>query len=126
MPRVEAWLRGCGHRFEWTTPDAGAFIYARYELPMDSTALTDRLREEESVLVVPGDAFGMDGYLRLGVGENADYVLAGLDRFKAFLDRTARDAPECLSQGVGVKPATARPPMTVSGTVRNPSASSAS
>lgn len=92
VPRVEAWLRDCGHPFEWTTPDAGAFLYARYGLPLGSTALTDRLREEESVLIVPGDAFGMDGYLRFGVGERADYVLAGLDRLKAFLDRTAPGA----------------------------------
>ncbi len=87
VPRVEAWLRDCGHPFEWTTPDAGAFLYARYGLPIGSTALTERLREEESVLIVPGDAFGMDGYLRFGVGEQADYVLAGLDRLRAFLDR---------------------------------------
>jgi aspartate/methionine/tyrosine aminotransferase len=92
LPRVEAWLRDCGHPFEWSAPDAGAFIYARYGLPVGSTALTERLREEESVLIVPGDAFGMDGYLRLGVGERADYVLAGLDRVKAFLDRTAPGA----------------------------------
>jgi aspartate/methionine/tyrosine aminotransferase len=92
VPRVEAWLRDCGHPFEWTTPDAGAFLYARYGLPVGSTALTDRLREEESVLIVPGDAFGMDGYLRFGVGERADYVLAGLDRLKAFLDRTSPGA----------------------------------
>ena len=47
------------------------------------------LRDEESVLVVPGDHFGMDGYLRLGAGEDAAYVLAGLERLKAFLDRLA-------------------------------------
>ena len=41
------------------------------------------------MLVVPGDHFGMDGYLRLGVGERADHVLAGFDRLKAFLDRLA-------------------------------------
>lgn len=92
VPRVEAWLRDCGHPFEWTTPDAGAFLYARYGLPVGSTALTGRLREEESVLIVPGDAFGMDGYLRFGVGERADYVLAGLERLKAFLDRTSPGA----------------------------------
>ncbi len=92
VPRVEAWLRDCGHPFEWTTPDAGAFLYARYGLPIGSTALTERLREEESVLIVPGDAFGMDGYLRFGVGERADYVLAGLERLKAFLDRTSPGA----------------------------------
>lgn len=89
VARAEAWLRGCGHAFEWTTPDAGAFLFARYDLPIGSTALMTRLREEESVLVVPGDAFGMDGYLRLGIGEHGDYVMEGLARFKALLDRLA-------------------------------------
>ena len=31
----------------------------------------------------------MDGYLRLGAGEDATYVLAGLARLEAFLDRLA-------------------------------------
>lgn len=89
VARAEAWLASCGHPFEWTRPEAGAFVFARYGLPIGSTALTTRLREEESVLVVPGDAFGMDGYLRLGVGERGDYVMEGLARFKSLLDRLA-------------------------------------
>lgn len=89
VERAETWLRSCGDTFTWTAPEAGAFVFARYGLDVNSTALTTRLREEESVLVVPGDAFGMDGYVRLGIGERADYVMAGLDRFKALLDRLA-------------------------------------
>ena len=89
LPRVEAWLAGSGHAFEWIAPEAGAFIFARYTGAMNSTTLVTRLRDEESVLVVPGDHFGMDGYLRLGAGEHADYVAGGLARFKAFLDRLA-------------------------------------
>jgi aspartate/methionine/tyrosine aminotransferase len=87
VPRVESWLRACGHDFQWASPDAGAFVFARYALPINSTALVTRLRDEESALVVPGDHFGMDHYLRFGVGERADYVLEGLDRLKALLDR---------------------------------------
>lgn len=87
LPRVEAWLAGCGHAFEWIAPEAGAFIFARYGHAVNSTALVTQLRDEESVLIVPGDHFGMDGYLRLGAGEHPDYVLAGLERVKAFLDR---------------------------------------
>jgi len=89
VPRVETWLAGCGHAFDWLTPEAGAFLFARYTLPVNSTTLVTRLRDEESVLVVPGDHFGMDGYLRLGAGEDATYVLAGLARLEAFLDRLA-------------------------------------
>ena len=45
LPRVEAWLRACGHAFAWTVPDAGAFVYARYPQPINSTALVTRLRD---------------------------------------------------------------------------------
>ena len=93
LPRVEAWLASHGDRFSWIPPDAGAIIYTRYAHPINSTELVTRLREEESVLVVPGDQFGMDGYLRLGVGERVDYVMDGLARVRALLDR--------LPQGTG-------------------------
>jgi hypothetical protein len=36
---------------------------------MNSTELVDRIRETKSVLVVPGDHFEMDRYLRIGYGE---------------------------------------------------------
>ena len=52
----------------------------RYDHPINSTTLVNRLREEKSVLIVPGDHFGMDGYLRLGFGEPPEYNRAGLDR----------------------------------------------
>lgn len=87
LPRVEAWLAAHGDRFTWIRPEAGAIVYTRYAHPINSTALVTRLREDESVLVVPGDQFGMDGYLRIGVGERTDYVMAGLDRVRAVLDR---------------------------------------
>ena len=34
------------------------------------------------MLIVPGDHFGMDGYLRLGFGEPPEYNRAGLDRLQ--------------------------------------------
>lgn len=87
VPAVEAWLRRCGYPFDWASPDAGAFVFARYGVPVNSTALVTRLRDEESVLIVPGDQFGMDGYLRFGIGDRVEHVLEGLERLKAFLDR---------------------------------------
>jgi aspartate/methionine/tyrosine aminotransferase len=93
VPEVEAWLRASGHGFDWVAPEAGAFLFARYRHPVNSTALATRLRDEESVLIVPGDQFGMDGFLRIGVGERADYVLAGLERLRALLDRSTPATP---------------------------------
>jgi aspartate/methionine/tyrosine aminotransferase len=38
------------------------------------------------VLVVPGDHFGMDRYIRFGFGERPDYLTAGLARVAALLE----------------------------------------
>jgi aspartate/methionine/tyrosine aminotransferase len=84
LPLIEDWLRDAGG-FHWIRPEAGAIIYVRYDHQINSTALVNRLRDEQSVLVVPGDHFGMDGYLRLGFGEPPEYTRAGLDRVKALL-----------------------------------------
>jgi aspartate/methionine/tyrosine aminotransferase len=71
--------------FSWIPPRAGAIVYARYHYPINSTELVTRLRNEKSVLMVPGDHFGMDGYLRLGFGERPEYLRQGLDRVHALL-----------------------------------------
>lgn len=84
LPLIEAWLQETGG-FSWTRPEAGAIVYVRYDHDINSTALVTRLREEKSVLVVPGDHFGMDGYLRLGFGEPPAYNRAGLDRLRELL-----------------------------------------
>jgi aspartate/methionine/tyrosine aminotransferase len=84
LPLIEAWLTAAGG-FRWIRPEAGAIVYVRYTHPIDSLTLVNRLREEKSVLIVPGAHFGMDGYLRLGFGEPPEYNRAGLDRLKELL-----------------------------------------
>ena len=84
LPLMEEWLREAGG-FHWIRPEAGAIVYVRYDHPINSTTLVTRLREEKSVLIVPGDHFGMDGYLRLGFGEPPEYNRAGLDRLRDLL-----------------------------------------
>jgi aspartate/methionine/tyrosine aminotransferase len=79
-PVLEHWLRAHGDVFAWSAPEAGAICFARYAHDINSTALVNRLREEKSVLLVPGDHFGMDHYLRIGFGETPEYVAAGLAR----------------------------------------------
>jgi aspartate/methionine/tyrosine aminotransferase len=80
LPVIEGWLRGMEPALSWVRPEAGAIVYVRYDYRINSGELCDRLREEKGVLVVPGDHFGMDGYLRLGFGEPADYLRTALER----------------------------------------------
>jgi aspartate/methionine/tyrosine aminotransferase len=85
LPLIEEWLRAHAPGFSWTSPEAGAIVYVRYHYAINSTTLVHRLRDEKSVLIVPGDHFGMDGYLRVGFGERPDYLRQGLDRVHSLL-----------------------------------------
>jgi aspartate/methionine/tyrosine aminotransferase len=57
----------------------------RYAHPIGSSDLAERLRDERSVLVVAGDHFEMDGYLRIGFGSNPDYLTSALTLIGEFL-----------------------------------------
>jgi aspartate/methionine/tyrosine aminotransferase len=85
LPLLERWLHDHDPAFSWIRPEAGAIVYVRYNYKINSTELVTRLRNSHSVLVVPGDHFGMDGYLRLGYGERPEYLRAGLDRLHQLL-----------------------------------------
>ncbi|MBZ5556670.1 MAG: aminotransferase class I/II-fold pyridoxal phosphate-dependent enzyme [Acidobacteriia bacterium] len=84
-PVIAEWLAAHGALFSHAPPDAGAIVYARYHHPINSTELVTRLREQKSVLIVPGDHFGMDGYLRIGFGDEMSYLQNGLNRLHDLL-----------------------------------------
>jgi aspartate/methionine/tyrosine aminotransferase len=82
-PVVGDWARAHGDALRIVPPRAGAIAYARYAWPFNSTELVTRLRDEHGVLVVPGDHFGMDRFLRIGFGNEAADLRAGLARIDA-------------------------------------------
>jgi aspartate/methionine/tyrosine aminotransferase len=75
--------------FHYRVPDAGAICFARYDLPVNSRLLAERLRVERSVLIVPGDHFGLDRYIRFGFGLHADELRDALDRVSDVLGSVA-------------------------------------
>ena len=79
-PIVATWLDAHRDLFSYAAPDAGAIVYMRYHHAINSTELVTRLRLEKSVLIVPGDQFNMDGYLRLGFGDQPEQLRAALQR----------------------------------------------
>ncbi len=85
LPLIREWLDAHAGRFAYVPPDAGAIVYVRYHDAINSTELAERLRVEKSVLIVPGDHFGMDGYLRIGYGSETRYLRDGLDRIADLL-----------------------------------------
>ena len=85
LPALTDWLSARADLFSYSPPEAGAIVYARYRRPINSSTLTNRLREEKGVLIVPGDQFGMDGFLRVGFGGPAKDLFEGLSRLESVL-----------------------------------------
>jgi aspartate/methionine/tyrosine aminotransferase len=92
LPALSAWLSARAGLFSFVPPEAGAIVYARYHRPIGSAALTTRLREEKGVLIVPGDHFGMDGFLRIGFGGPVAGLLEGLSRLEEVLETVNAEA----------------------------------
>ena len=73
-----AWIGQYANLLRFIPPKAGGMAFARYELDINSSNLVDRLRVEKSVFVVAGDWFGMDRYLRFGIGTETKTLSEGL------------------------------------------------
>ena len=86
---LEDWMAAQAGRFRYRPPDAGAICYMRYDAPIGSTDFAEKLRVEKDVLVVPGDHFGMDHYLRIGFGNPAEELTEALDRVRQAFDEVA-------------------------------------
>jgi aspartate/methionine/tyrosine aminotransferase len=82
---VERWAAARGD-VELTPPDASPVSVVKYNRRIASRDLVERLAREKSVFVVPGDLFGLEGYVRINHGMPDGYVEEGLRRFGELLD----------------------------------------
>ena len=88
-PLVRKWIQKRSRALVHVAPEAGAIVFVRYPHAINSTALVERLRDEQSVLLVPGDHFDMDGYLRIGFGNHPAYLTSALELVGEVLDDMA-------------------------------------
>ncbi len=84
-PVLQQWMDRHENTFSLIPPQAAAIAFARYHLGINSTQFTEQLRQEKSVLIVPGDHFGMDHYLRISFGLPHDDLVSGLDRIHELI-----------------------------------------
>ncbi len=86
FPILQDWMNKHPGIFSCIPPQAAAIAFARYDLDINSTMLTDRLVREKSVMIVPGDHFGMDKFIRISFGLPEEYLLGGLTRIHELID----------------------------------------
>jgi aspartate/methionine/tyrosine aminotransferase len=86
LPILKSFVERHKEHLTWTPPRAGAIAFLRYDWDMNSTKLMERVRDEKGVLIVPGDHMGLDGYIRIGYGYDANQLREGLSRVSEVLD----------------------------------------
>ncbi len=99
LPIATRWFAENADLASWTAPGGGILALMKYQLDLPSLELANRLAEDYSVMLAPGSAFGYEGYLRIGVGNNPDVFAEGLRQTARCLRDlasadTARRSPE--------------------------------
>ena len=79
---LENWVSKQADRYVFIPPKAGGMLLLKYSMALNSLELTEFLRRDHSLLVVPGDDYDMGNYLRIGIGGDPAYLEAGLDRLQ--------------------------------------------
>ena len=85
FPILDGWLESHEATFSLVPPQAAAIAFVRYHLDVNSTEMVNRLIHEKSVLIAPGDHFGMDHHLRISYGLPPDYLEAALGRIHELI-----------------------------------------
>ena len=85
FPVLEQWMSEHREILSTIPPQAAAIAFVRYRLDIPSTRFAERLREEKKVLIVPGDHFGLDHFVRISFGLPHDYLTPALGRIHDLL-----------------------------------------
>ena len=90
-PVMNAWLKRFGGLFEWRDPEAGAICFVHYRHPADAVELVERIRARHSILLVPGEHFGLPQHLRLGFGNQRAELEAALQQLEGPFRELTQD-----------------------------------
>lgn len=77
-PIVREWATMHSSLLTHVPPAAGAIAWFGYSRQWKSSEMAEDLRKRKSLLIVPGDQLGMDGYFRLGFGGDSNTLRKGL------------------------------------------------
>ncbi|MDH0127041.1 aminotransferase [Brucella intermedia GD04153] len=76
----------------WVKPKSGTTALLKYDLPMSSEEFCVRLLERTGVMLTPGSAMDMEGYLRIGYSNGEEILREGLGRLSQFLKEASASA----------------------------------
>jgi aspartate/methionine/tyrosine aminotransferase len=83
LPRLRAFV-AARPELSWTEPDAGPIGFARMHGVDDTTTLCVRIATEADVLILPGEVYGVPGFVRFGYGRAG--LVEAVEHLEAWLD----------------------------------------
>jgi len=84
-PILEHWINEHREILSAVPPQAAAIAFVKYRMDIPSVRFVERLREEKKVLIVPGEHFGLDRFVRISYGLPHDYLTPALGRIHDLL-----------------------------------------
>jgi aspartate/methionine/tyrosine aminotransferase len=87
LPIMREWVAGFGGFLTFREPKAGALCLMRYNSETPSYELCERIRINQSVLIVPGAHLGLEGFIRVWLGGKPEFLTEGLRRIGVELRR---------------------------------------
>lgn len=87
LPIMREWVASLGGFLTFREPQAGALCLVRYNSGTPSYELCERIRINQSVLIVPGVQLGLEGFVRIWLGGKPDFLAEGLHRIAVELEK---------------------------------------
>jgi aspartate/methionine/tyrosine aminotransferase len=89
LPVMQEWADSFAGFLTFRPPQAGALCLMRYNSATPSYELCERIRVNQSVLIVPGIHLGLEGFLRVWLGGKPEFLAEGLRRIGVELRKEA-------------------------------------
>ncbi|WP_298290361.1 aminotransferase [uncultured Litoreibacter sp.] len=83
---LDAWIEA-EPRLTYVRPKAATICLLKYDMDMGSHPLAVDILKETGVLLTPGSAFDMEGYLRIGFANSTEVLQTGLTSLGGYLRR---------------------------------------
>jgi aspartate/methionine/tyrosine aminotransferase len=96
LPIMRQWVDGFGGFLTFREPRAGALCLVRYNSARPSLELCERIRDNHSVLIVPGVHLGLEGFLRIWLGGKPEFLTEGLRRIGIELVSESRKSTAAI------------------------------
>ena len=79
LKAMQKWVDSQEREYRFAPPKGGGMAFLSYDFELNSRAVSDYLREEHSLFIAAGEWFGMEGFIRIGIGAETEFLKMSLE-----------------------------------------------